>query len=391
MNISEVFNTNRWHAASIEYMKDVLGKKRDDLKIYLWRNSKKELSPLSLYKYLKARFGLPIGAMMATKNFGTTDNLVHWHYHLLSCENEIHFVGKSGGIEVVLKLKEYIKFNSEDWEIMIKNIKSSFANQGKEMSSIQKTFERYTLFINPFTRLNKTLGDLKNELSSLNISEVQNNLNPDLTKAERDEYWKAFRDWISNMERAVSIGCTIRMLCPVLCESFINLVILVLCKEEIKKDRRRYENFLRQDIDVRIKDLNLKCNGFIKPIDSEDKRFKDFQTLMNSRNDFLHGNIDPKTLMFEDVYFDMGDIPLFNEDSGIIYKTMKNYLKNVEPETALGDHLKTMKFIAFILDHMVPSVADDLSQLMMTIMPALNRKTEGIAILFPNELAESYF
>jgi hypothetical protein len=258
------------------------------------------------------------------------------------------------------------------------------------MSSIQKTFEHYTLFINPFTRLNKTLSDLVNELTSLDISEVQYNLNVNAPKAQRIKYWKAFHNWINNVERAVSLGTTIRMLCPVLCESFINLVILVLCKDEIKKDRRHYESFVRQDIDVRVKNLNFFCNGFIKPIDSDDQRFKDFQSLMNGRNDFLHGNINPESLMFEDVYFDMDNIPLFKEDNGIIFKTMKNYLMNVEPETAISDHNKSMKFIAFVLDHMIPKWAEGMSQLMMTRMPALNRKTDKIAILFPNVLAESH-
>jgi hypothetical protein len=34
MNLTEVFDTNKWEVASIEYMKETLGKKRDDLSIY---------------------------------------------------------------------------------------------------------------------------------------------------------------------------------------------------------------------------------------------------------------------------------------------------------------------------------------------------------------------
>ncbi len=325
---------------------------------------------------------------MATKNFGTTRNLIYWHYHLLCNDNEIHFIGKSSGIEILLKLKKNIKFSNEDWLELISSIKSSYSKYGKEMGEVHNAFERYTLFINPFTRLNKTLVDLKNELASLNVNEIDNTVNPNSTDQEREKYWKDYQNWINNIERTVSIGSTIRMLCPVLCESFINLVILVLCKEEIKNDKRRYDNYVRQEIDIRVKDLSIKCNGFIKSIDSEDQRFKDFQTLFNNRNNFLHGNVDSKSLMFEDVYFDIDDIPLFKEDSGIIKKTMKNYLKNVEPEAAIKNFLVTMKFIAFVLDHMEPKITDSLSQLMMTIMPAINRKNEKIAILFPMDLAE---
>lgn len=390
MTIEEVFDTKRWRQAPIEYMQKSFGEKRDDLRVLIWKNTDKKLSPLTLYKYLKVRFGLPKGSMMLMKNFGTTENLIHWHHHLLSGENEIHFIGKSSGIEVWLKLKRGILFTLNDWDIMVQNLKSSYTNVGADMKSIQKSFEHYTLFINPFTRLDDNLRELKEELKNLDIKEVKHNLNPDSSEQYRNEYWQAFRQWISNVEKAVSIGSTIRMLCPVLGESFINLLILLLRKDEFRKDKRLYEDLLKRQIDIRIKSLHLNCDGFLRPINAEDQRFKDFHTIMNSRNDFLHGNIDPTALMFEDVYFDMKDIPLFKEDAGIISKTMNNYLKNVEPKIAMDDYIKTMKFIAFVLDHLKPEIADNLSHLMRTRMPAVNRKTNGIAILFPMELAEDH-
>ncbi len=391
MELAEVFDTSKWREAPLEYIQKSFGAKRDDLRVLIWRNTKNDLSPLTVYKYLKARFGLPNGALMFTKNFGTTENLNHWHYHLLSGESEIHFIGKSAGLEIMLKLKVGVSFKKSDWNELVEHLKSSFADQGKEMSSIQNKLEHYTLFINPFARLDGTLRDLRLELEKLDIREVHNNINDATTEEERKKYFNDFKTWVANVERAVSVGSTIRMLCPVLCEAFINLLILVLRKEEIKKDKRLYDDLLRRQIDIRVKSLHLYCNSFLKPVNSEDQRFKDFHTLMNQRNDFLHGNIDPQSLMFEDVFFDMGDTPLFKEDGGIIFKTMKNYLKNVEPEQALKDHQTSMKFIAFVLDHLEPDVSESLSGLMRTRMPAFNRKTEGIAILFSPGLAEDSF
>lgn len=389
-SIQEVFNTKNWEEASQDYIIDSLSEKKIEFNIKMWKNTKKSISPLDLYKYLKSRFGLPKGMMMFTKHHGTTENLIHWHYHILSMSNEIHFIGNSSGLEVCLKIKDGIEFNKENWNILISNIKSSFKDQGKEMGLIQNKFEHYTLFINPFSRLEKTLNDLSNKLKTLNIEEPINNIDIDSTDKERSEFYEKFNQWVVNTEEAVSIGSTIRMLCPVLGESFVNLLILVLGKDEIKKDKRLYDDFLKRQIDVRIKSLHIYCDKFKKSIDSSSQSFKDFHTIMNSRNDFLHGNIDPKVLMFEDVYFDMEDTPLFKEDGGIISKTMNNYLKNVEPEKALDDYNKTLNFIQFLLEHLEPKIMKEIILLMSTRMPAINRKNDKIAVLFPGVLAEGH-
>ena len=44
-------------------------------------------------------------------------------------------------------------------------------------------------------------------------------------------------------------------------------------------------------------------------MDATSERFKNFHTLMNGRNDFLHGNVDPTKLKFDSVFFDYGTIP----------------------------------------------------------------------------------
>ncbi len=388
--VNKVFEPENWEIATTEYIIDNLKNQKNEFSIFMWKNIENKISPLDLYKYLKARFGLPNGMMMFTKERGTTENLIHWHYHILSLSNEIHFIGKSSGIEVCLKIKKDILFNKKDWQILINNVKKSYSKFGKEMGQVQKEFEHYTLFINPFARLDKTLLNLTSKLKLIKIDEPKNTLEPDTPKIDRENFFSEYKEWVNNIEEAASLGSTIRMLCPVLGESFINLLILLLAKDEIKKDKRLYDDLLKRQIDVRIKSLHIYCNGFTKAIDSKNQIFKDYHTIMNNRNDFLHGNIDPKLLMFEDVYFDEGDTPLFKEDGGIISKTMNNFLKNVEPKIVLEDYEKTLKFITFILQHLEEGTKKSVIILMSTRLPAINRQTDNLAILFPNLLAEGY-
>ena len=388
MNIQEIFDIDNWEKASLKYLSESLKNKDSSLTISVWKNYNKELSPLSLYKFLKARFGIANGISMLLKA-ESTENLIHWHYTFVIGQNELHFWGKSSGVEILLKTTQDINFIKEEWTILIKNIKSSYSQYGKQMKEIQSHFEKYTLFINPFTRLNDSLSRLITELKGLDINEVKRIDVYNVSDKARDEYYESFNQWIINIEKSVSLGTTIRMLSPVLTESFINTLLLVLVKDEFRNDKRLYDNLIRQQIDIRVKTLHLNCNGFVKPINSAEQEFKDFQTLMNNRNDFLHGNIDPTQLMFEDVYFDMKYIPLFDEDEGIIRKTMKNYLKNVEVEKALIDYKVVQKFIEFVLSHTNEKVQEHIKHLLITRMPGYNNKTKGIGILFPVGLVET--
>lgn len=387
MNIKKILDLENWEIASLDYISQSLKKQKKNENIQSWNNFNKELSPFSLYKLLKAKFGVPNGMSMLFKR-ESTENLIHWHYTLLSHKSEIHFLGKSSGVEILLKLEPAINFDDSNWDLLINSIKSSYANYGSEMKKVQEEFQKYTLFINPFTRLKDSLSKLISELRTLDTKEIKRINKHKVTDDELTEYYKQYNKWINNVERSVSLGTTIRMLSPVLAESFINTLLFVFAKKEFKNDKRLYDNLIRQNIDIRVKTLHLNCNGFKKPINGEEKEFKDFQTLMNNRNDFLHGNIDPTKLMFEDVYFDMEYIPLFNEDEGIITKTMKNYLQNVEAEKAYKDFITAEKFIDFVLDHLGEEHRKYLKHLLMTRMPGYNHKTKDIGILFPAELVE---
>lgn len=387
MNISEIFDINNWEKASLEYLSDSLKNKDNSLIIHSWKNLNKELSPLSLYKLLKAKFGIANGLSMLLKS-ESTENIIHWHYTFVIDKNEIHFFGKSSGIEILVKTQHGIDFTEKDWIILINNIISCYSKSGKLMNEVQSDFEKYTLFINPFTRLRDSLNSLISELKDLDTKEIKSIDTYNVSENEREEYYKSYNQWIINIEKSVSLGTTIRMLSPVLIESFINTLLLVLSKDEFKEDKRLYDNLIRQQIDIRVKTLHLNCNGFIRPINGDEKEFKDFQSLMNNRNDFLHGNIDPTQLMFEDVYFDRKYIPLFKEDEGIITKTMKNYLKNVEAERAIEDYNIVQKFIDFVLAHTGENVRENIEHLLSTRMPGYNNKTKRIAILFPAWLVE---
>jgi len=166
--IEELFNINNWKPLSMEKGIEATQKNKEDktLKIHMWRNSSQELSPFATYKFLKAKFGEPNGYIMALKN-NHADNLIHWHYSFISNGYILNFIGKTSVMEIGITLPINFRFYKKYWQILIENIKNSFAICGRDMNLVQSRMEHWSLFINPFCRIHYSLQELLNEIEKL--------------------------------------------------------------------------------------------------------------------------------------------------------------------------------------------------------------------------------
>jgi hypothetical protein len=178
------------------------------------------------------------------------------------------------------------------------------------------------------------------------------------------------------------------MIAPVLAESFINLLIFLLAKPEIRADERLYGDTIRREIDLRVKTLHLNCVGFRTPVDATADVFKKFHTAMNGRNDFLHGNIDPLRLRYDTVHFD-GTIPLPDRYQNMSELALVNSLIHVEPEKALADVKTVDEFIAFVLQHLDSSVRTTVEIFMKTSNPGWREDTKRAGVLFPPHIVHA--
>ena len=94
------------------------------------------------------------------------------------------------------------------------------------------------------------------------------------------------------------------MLTPIMAEAFINMVILVFCKDEVRNDAIRYEAFIRATVPERLALLSENCDGFLKDIDQTSEEYGGFKRVMDKRNFAIHGNIDPVREQIETVFFE---------------------------------------------------------------------------------------
>ena len=345
---------------------------------------KDEISPVDLYCYLNARFGPANGFQMLFR-LDDSDNLIHWHYSLKYNDEKMEIQCMSFRLEIMHSI------GFDDLSLakiqFIKDIKKDFSKYGKDISEYKKKLEKWRLFVNPFFRIKSVIEHQLFKLESLKVE----NLEPFSQPTSADEV-KGMEENIAHVgevyTEATALGLNVRMLAPVYAESFINLLIFLLAEDDIKNDKRMYESTIRQQIDMRIKNLHRHCKGFYQPVDyNNTEACKKFHTLINQRNDMLHGNIDPLKLDYETVYFE-GKMPLFESFRSFGFYAWEASIRNVTPNLAIGDYQVVQDFIA----HVLICLEDDERELVLRFMetkdPGWNEKGKRAGVLFPGRMVD---
>lgn len=350
---------------------------------WAWRS---ELEPADLYCYLWARFGPPNGMQNFLRS-NSSDNLVHWEWALDHPLGHIHIQGMNFRTE--LWLLGDLNLDDSDKVAFAELIKGDFAVHGKRMSEIRKSLEHWVEFVNPYMRLRKAVEKLLVDLRALRLEpEVQKI--PDATGP--DDFEEQGRNWAElsdRYSRGLGICFGIRSMLPVMAEAYINFLMFVLMRPELKVDQRLRDNAFRQPIDIRVKTLHLTCEGFANPVNYASAECKAYHTLVNERNDMLHGNVVLEKLQFNDVYF-KGTVPVFKT-----YRTLWERTVGVEVE-AVGLHrlenevASANSFIAYLGSCLRPEVRKHVEYMAETRDLGWNEKEGRVGVLFPPHLVDMF-
>lgn len=353
-----------------------------------WKKFKDSLSPLSVYCYLKARFGAPNGPVMLFQA-RNGDNIISWHYVIQTIESEINFWSHSSGLEILM-FSDTVPIDDKDRVAFITALKADFARYGVKMGSIKQGLDHWNIFINPFQRLNETLHALVIELENTDLS-TPPGLPAQPTDREIHRHVDETHAWVKNTTRAAALGTTLRMLFPVVLESFVNLILYIFKNKSLREDQRLYDNAIRQQIDIRVKSLHMNCEGFKTAIPGDDPRFKAFQSLMNGRNDFLHGNVVPSSMQLEDVYLDKKIKPIFTKDEGIIQRMVPKYLANVSIEDVLKDERAVIDLIELIMENLDEPSFEKFNSIFHVRFPGINVNTKELGVVVSEGFAEGLY
>ena len=265
-----------------------------------------EIKPADLYCYLYGRFGPPNGI----QNFLRADhseNLIHWEWTVQAYDRILLIQGHNFRTEIWVSGTE---LESDARDQLISEIKKSLPAFGPEMGKVRNALEHWVEFINPYKRIRSAVESLTKGLDSLSIPDSANQPKS-VAEYESPEQWAD--DWKRHGEsisRATGLCFGIRSMLPVMAEAFVNLLMYLLMKPELKADDRLRENLFRQPIDVRVRGLSHNCLGFASNIDYSHEACRLYHSLVNERNDLLHGNVIVDKLKFNELYFN-GRVPVF--------------------------------------------------------------------------------
>jgi hypothetical protein len=164
------------------------------------------------------------------------------------------------------------------------------------------------------------------------------------------------------------------------------MLILILCKPEIRENTRQFESFIRSQIDTKLFDLAYKCRGFVHPIDQHAEVFKKFKRVMDKRNHSIHGNCDPVREQVELVYFE-GKRPLFKEAGDHIGKLLETLERQYAPDVVIRDYEHTYAFLENIVTHLEPGLVGSVRQILESNYPGYDIERKKMGCLFPNYVA----
>lgn len=343
-----------------------------------------EIKPLDLYCYLYAKYGEPNGLLnLARKD--DSDNLIHWEWTLANADGLISIMGMNFRTEVLLAGD--FQGKGLDLEMFISQIKGDIGKYGKQITAFRTELEKWTQFINPYERIRRAVVENFNQLDALGINPASDKVVHPKTAEDMkgfNDRWKALN---ARYSAAVGLVFGLRSMLPVLAESFINLLIFALAKPEIKANDRLFQSIVRQPIDIRIQSLHLNCNGFNRLIDYTAQECKDFHTLMNERNDLLHGNVEVGKLSIGDIYF-RGNLPLFIQYDDFWSISIGASMRSVGYDSIHKDHKAVERFIEFVIEQLDKNVAEHVRRIIETGELGFNKKTGRLGILIPEAIAD---
>jgi hypothetical protein len=264
-------------------------------------------------------------------------------------------------------------------------IKADFKNHGPKMAAVRRSLEKWIEFVNPYQRIRIAVEKLQKDLTALSLHPETEKIPDPMSASEVNS--ARWEDVVGKYSKGLGLCFGIRSMLPVMAEAYVNLLLFVLMRPELKGDERLRENTLRQPIDVRVKSLHMTCIGFAKPVDYSSPECKAYQTLVNERNDLLHGNVVMEKLKFNEVNFH-GKVPIFNE-----YRSMWERSIGVEINAVglhrLSNEVQTVdEFIQYLSSCMTSEIKEQIDIMAEKRDLGWNQQNGRIGVLFPGHIAD---
>jgi hypothetical protein len=352
------------------------GKKQKGLTAVL--GVRTHLRPVDVYCYLRARFGPPNGiqSMLASDS----GSMIHWDYHIKTRAGDLYVVGFTREVHILSPAP----LDDEGWRKVLLAIKSDFARVGKEKSAALKTLEKWVIFPNKYLQLANLCADLHAQIDDLVAGYA-----PFAPSSDIQAHTKELEKLAKRASALYGDCVQLALLTPIVAEAFLNMLVLMLIKPDVRDDKEAYEAFVKQAIHQKLLELHDKCIGFARGIDPNGDGFKNFMRIRDKRNDALHGNVEPEADRVDEVYFD-SKIPLFKspgDNIGMFWAMME---KRYAPADVLKDYEDMQLFLHEITLCLEPEVQEAVDIVFSDSYPGFDVGRKKLGKLFPDFVVASY-
>lgn len=370
-----------WRAATVDEVMDFYkgkSKRRDGSLIV-----RSKLRPVDVYAYLCARFGSPNGLLDRLRK-DDSDNWIHWDFNLKVEAVDIHIAGTSRDVHIAIGEK----VTDDAWKALITKVKQDFRRVGSAKSEIVRSFEKFVVFQNKYLTLALVCAEMHDAITQAPEGHIKL---PQITSRRSLTKWKAETTRLMKQATDLYGDCLkLRMLTPIMAEAFINMVILVFCKDEVRNDPERYDSFVRSKLPERLAALSEYCWGFTRPIDQTTAVYGNFKRVMDKRNFAIHGNIDPVREQIETVYFE-GKRPLFAEGGDNIGKHFEHLDAINAPKIVVADYEAVHLFLVEITEYLADGYRDFFEHVINDPYPGYEVKKKRVTKILPDYNMKNVF
>jgi hypothetical protein len=342
-----------------------------------------QLRPVDVYCYLVARFGKPNGFQNFLRR-DDSDNWIHWDFNVKAGDVDVYFAGTSRDIHLIVSEA----LTDQQWKDLILAIKQDYRRVGKRKSEVLRGLEKYVVFQNKYVSLAGLCADLHAEIVDAPPYEP---LPKSSSAYEADpEAFKQAMDRVSDRANKLYGNCLkLRLLTPIMAEAFINMTILMFCKNAVRDDETSYQAFIRAKIPERLTLLSQNCVGFAREIDRGTEAYANFMRVIDKRNFALHGNVDPMNEQIEVIYFD-GRRPLFHNPGHNIEKLFEHLEAINKPQEVVKEYEEVHAFLSEIADCLEPRTKAFFRQVIDDAYPGYEVRKRRATRILPDHLVTGF-
>ncbi|WP_205932319.1 hypothetical protein, partial [Rhizobium leguminosarum] len=253
---------------------------------------------------------------------------------------------------------------------------------GQQKSTALRDLEKYVVFQNKFVVLSGLCADLHADI----IDTPPRQRMPTSSSAygeNRDAFQDTMNQISARADRLYGNCLQLRLLTPIMAEAFINMVVLMFCKDAIRDDSIQYQAFIRAKIPQRLELLTKNCHGFVRHIDMATNAYRDFMRVIDKRNFALHGNVDPLREQIETIYFD-GKRPLFNEPGINVEKQFDHMEALYEPDDVIREYEAVHEFLVEIRDCLDDRTRAFFDQVITDAYPGYEVRKKRVTRILPD-------